>query len=202
MIEGGIRHQCWWRCSHKPGQSVGGDALQSLARMDLQQQQHTLSSIRTLFLTQLWMNPNWKYPIGFISHKIQNRLPMDGEGDEPQPKKNCQFLLVYLEDCFRATFGARAFHFSQLFRVPSIIWKVLLFYFYLYSSFFHIWRGSDLRNIWRFFMQTQGLSFNPSAIFHTLHSSLLVSDKRLKSRKGLLKIDLSFVLNCHPDLPW
>jgi hypothetical protein len=51
-------------------------------------------------------------------------------------------------------------------------------------------------------MQTQGLSFNPSAIFHTLHSSLLVSDKRLKSRKGLLKIDLSFVLNCHPDLPW
>jgi hypothetical protein len=61
---------------------------------------------------------------------------------------------------------------------------------------------SDLKNIWRFSMQTQGLSFNPSAIFHRLHSSLLVSDKRLKSRKGLLKIDLSFVLNCHPDLPW
>jgi hypothetical protein len=61
---------------------------------------------------------------------------------------------------------------------------------------------SDLKNIWRFFMQTQGLSFNPSAIFHRLHSFLLVSYKRLKSRKCLLKIDLSFVLNCHPDLPW
>jgi len=39
------------------GINFGGDALQSLARMDLQQQHHTLSSIRTLFLTQLWMNP-------------------------------------------------------------------------------------------------------------------------------------------------
>jgi hypothetical protein len=56
--------------------SVGGDALPSLARLDLQQQQHTLSSIGTLFLTQLWMNPNLKYPIGFISDKVQNRLPM------------------------------------------------------------------------------------------------------------------------------
>ncbi len=127
------------------GISVGGDALQSLARMDLQQQLHTLSSIRSLFPTQLWMNPSWKYPIGFISHKLQNRLPMDGEGDEPQPKKNCQFLLVYFEDCFRAKFGARAFHFSQLFRVPSIIWKDLLFYFYLSSSFFGIWRVSDVQ---------------------------------------------------------
>jgi hypothetical protein len=61
---------------------------------------------------------------------------------------------------------------------------------------------SDLKNIWRLFIQTQGLSFNPSAIFHRLHSAFLLSDKRLKSRKGLLKIDISFVLYCHPDLPW
>jgi hypothetical protein len=57
------------------------------------------------------MNPNRKYPIGFIKYKLQNRLPMDGEGDELQQKKNCQFLSVYLEDCFRTKFGARAFHF-------------------------------------------------------------------------------------------
>jgi hypothetical protein len=64
----------WWRVAF--GISVGGDALPSLARMDLEQQPHTLSSIWTLFLTQLWMNSNWKYPIGFISNKVQNRLPM------------------------------------------------------------------------------------------------------------------------------
>ncbi len=95
-----------------------------------------------------WLSYGWtplKIPYGFISHKLQNRLPMDGEGDEPQLKMNCQFLLVYFEDCFRAKFGARAFHFRQLFRVPFIIWKVLLFYFYLYSSFFRIWRVSDFQ---------------------------------------------------------
>ncbi len=157
----------------------------------------------------LWRSCGWtpieKYPIGLIN-KLENRLPMDGAGDEPQPKKNWNFLLVYLEGCFRAKFGARPFTsrkvLCQLVSVPYIIWKVLLSFFYLYCSFFHIWRVSDLKNIWRFFMQTQGLSFNPSAIFHRLHSSLLVSDKRLKSRKCLLKIGLSFVLQCHLDLPW
>ncbi len=167
---------------------------------------NTLSSMGSLFMTHMWMNPNWKYPIGLIKDKLRNRLPMDGEGDEPQQKKNWIFLLVYLEGCFRAKFGARPFTsgkvMCQLVRVPYIIWKVLLSFFYLYCSFFHIWKVSDPKNIWRFFMQTQGLSFNPSTIFHRLHSSLLVSDKRLKSRKCLLKIDLSFVLNCHRDLPW
>ncbi len=150
------------------------------------------------------MNPNWKYPIGLIN-KLQNRLPMDGEGDEPQQNKAWNFLVVYLEACFRAKFGARPFTSGkvvcQFVRVPYIIWKVLLSVFYLYCSFIHIWRVSNLKNIWRFFMETQGLTFNPSAIFHRRHSSLLLSDKRLKSSKCLLKIDLSFVLNCHLDLP-
>ncbi len=172
--------------------------------MDLQQQPHTLSSMGNLFMTQLGMNSNWKHPIGLIN-KLENRLPMDGAGDEPQPKMNWNFLLVYLEGCFRAKFGARPFTsrkvLCQLVSVPYIIWKVLLSFFYLYCSFFHIWRVSDLKNIWRFFMQTQGLSFNPSTIFHRLHSSLLVSDKRLKSRKCLLKIGLSFVpLQCHHEI--
>ncbi len=130
------------------GISVGGDALPSLARMDLQQQPHTLSSMGSLFMTQLWMNSNWKYPIGLIN-KLDNRLPMDGARDEPQPKKNWNFLLVYLECCFRAKFGARPFTsrkvVCQLVSIPYIIWKVLLSFFYLYCSFFHIWRVSDLK---------------------------------------------------------
>jgi hypothetical protein len=46
---------------------------------------------------------------------------------------------------------------------------------------------SDLKNIWRFFMQTQGLSFNPSAIFDRLHSSLLVSWQVPQITEGSIK---------------
>jgi hypothetical protein len=81
--------------------------------MDLEQQPHTLSSMRSLLMTQMWMNPNWKYPIGLTKDKLRNRLPMDGEGDELQQKKSCQFLLVYFEDCFRTKFGVKAFHFKE-----------------------------------------------------------------------------------------
>jgi hypothetical protein len=42
------------------GISIGGDALTKLARMDLQQQPHALLSMGSLFMTQLWMNPNKK----------------------------------------------------------------------------------------------------------------------------------------------
>jgi hypothetical protein len=49
-----------------------------------------------------------------------------------------------------------------------------------------------------------GSIFQPFCNFSQTALGLLttVSDKRLKSRKGLLKIDICFVLNCHPDLPW
>ncbi len=158
--------------------------------MDLQQQPHTLTSIRSLFLTQLWMNPNWKYPIGFISYKLQNRLPMDGEGDELQHKKNCQFLSVYFEDCFRAKFGARAFHFregpvpTRQSTLHNLEGTFLFLSFLLFQSDLKSeWR----RNIWRFFMQTKGLSFDPSAIFDRLHSSLLVSWQAPQITEGSIK---------------
>ncbi len=111
-----ISHYLTWKCSlidmllwfcslfHILG-SGWGDALPSLARMDLQQQPHTLSSMGSLFMMQLWMNSNWKYPMGLIN-KLENKLPMDGTGDEPQQKKKWIFLKVYLEGCFRAKFGA------------------------------------------------------------------------------------------------
>ncbi len=155
-------------------------------------QPHTLSAMGSLFMTQLWMNPNWKYPIWLIN-KLRNSLPMDGEGDETQRKKNWKFLLVYLEGSFVNKIWCKPFPFTsgkvvcQLVRVPYIISKVLLSFFYLYCSFFHIWRVSDLKNIWRFFMQTQGLSFNPSAIFDRLHSSLLVSWQVPQITEGSIK---------------
>ncbi len=135
LIEGGIRHQFWWRCSPKPGQNGPSTTATHII--------------------------------------IHGKSIYDSVVDEPQPKKNWKFLLVDLQGCFRTQFGVKPFTsrkvVCQLVRVAYIIWKVLLSFFYRFCSLFHIWRGSDLKNIWRFFMQTQGLSFNPSAIFHTLH---------------------------------
>jgi hypothetical protein len=66
----------------------------------------------------LWLRCGWtpiEIPnrVNQIKDKLRNRLPMDGEGDELQQENNCQFLLVYFEDCYRAKFGAKAFHFRE-----------------------------------------------------------------------------------------
>ncbi len=115
-----------------------------------------------------------------------------GRGEPQQHKRIVYFFLVYFQDCSGAKFGGtRPFTSGkvvcQLVRVPYIIWKVLLSYFYLSCSFFRIWRVSDLKNIWRFFMQTKGLSFDPSAIFDRLQSSLLVSSQAPQITEGSIK---------------
>jgi len=81
--------------------------------MDLEQQPHTLSSMGSLFMTPLWMNPNWKYPIGLIKSKTNYETDFQWMGKGMNSNKNCQFLLVYFEDCYRAKFGAKAFHFRE-----------------------------------------------------------------------------------------
>jgi hypothetical protein len=73
--------------------------------MDLQQQPHISSCIGSLFMNQLWMNPNWKSLTALIKDKLQTRLPMDGEGPNPNNIKEWSISLVYFEDCFRANFG-------------------------------------------------------------------------------------------------
>jgi hypothetical protein len=51
--------------------------------------------------------------------KIPNRVHQPqstkqaSNGMNPNKEKNCQFLLVYFEDYFRAKFGAKAFHFRE-----------------------------------------------------------------------------------------
>jgi hypothetical protein len=193
LIEGPIQRQCWWRWSPKPGQN--GPSTTAT---------HIIIDVKAVY-DSVVDEPQLKIP-NRVNQQITKQTSNGwGRGWTPT-KKELKFSCSLFRGLFQSKIWCKAFQFQEG-RVPDcqstyIIWKVLLSVFYRYCSFIHIWRVSNLKNIWRFFMQTQGLSFNPSAIFHRLHSSLLVSDKRLKSSKCLLKIDLSFVLNCHPDLPW
>ncbi len=82
--------------------------------MDLQKQPHISSSIGSLFMTQLLMNPNWKSLTGLIKDKLQTRLPMDGEGTNPNNIEERSISLSLFCGLFWSKFWWRdAFHFRE-----------------------------------------------------------------------------------------
>jgi len=103
LIEAWIQHRCWWRCSPKSGQNGPWTTAT-----------HIIIHGKSVY-DSIVDEPQLKIPnrVNQIKDKLRNRLPMDGEGDELQQEKNCQFLLVYFEDCYRAKFDAKAFHFRE-----------------------------------------------------------------------------------------
>jgi len=92
LIEGGIRHWCWWRCSPKAGQN----GPSTTATHIIIHQNSVSDSVVD--------EPQLKIP--YRVHQPQTtKQASNGWGrDEPQLKKNCQFLFVYFEDCCRAKF--------------------------------------------------------------------------------------------------
>jgi hypothetical protein len=175
--------------------------------MDLQKQPHISSSIGSLFMTQLLMNPNWKSLTGLTKDKLQTRLPMDGEGTNPNNIEERSISLSLFCGLFWSKFWWRdAFHFREG-PVPTC------------QSTLHNLEGTSFLflSLWLFFTFEEwvtskifeGSSCKQRVCLLTLLQFLTdcsrpcwSHDKRLKSRKGLLKIDLSLVLNCHPDLLW
>jgi len=152
-----------------------------------------LSSMGSLFMTQMWTETSfWKYLIGLIKDKLRNRHPMDGEGDELQQKKNCQFLLFYFEDCYRAKFGAKAFHFregpaptcqSTLHNLEGTTFSflcLLLFLSHLKSE----WPPKYLKVL---YANKGSILSTLLQIFDRLHSSLLISWQVPQITEGSIK---------------
>jgi hypothetical protein len=114
-----------------------------------------------------------------------------GKGMNSNQKKNCQLLLVYFEDWFRAKFGAKAFHFREgpaptcqstlhnLEGTTLLFLSFLLFLAHLKSE----WPQKYLQVLYA----NKGSIFQPFCNFHRLHSSLPVSWQAPQIREGSIK---------------
>jgi hypothetical protein len=137
LIEGGIRHKCWWRGSPKPSQN---EPSTTATHMNIHQ-----NSVSDTVVDE----PRLKIPNRV--HQLQTTKQVSngwGRGWTPT-NKELWISLSLLWGLFQSKNLAQGLFTSgtvqcELVRVPYIIWKVLS-YFYIYCSFFRFWRVSDVQ---------------------------------------------------------